>query len=90
METLGYLLVATTAIWLWTDKAMLRILMKKDKNGIKYIYRNKKMEKLLDRKPFNCGTCLAIYTSIVLFYCFQDLYLLTLPIVHRLIYKYMH
>lgn len=88
METLGYILASVTFIWLWTNKMMVRLLMKMDKNGKKFNYRSKTHE-WFDRMPFNCGTCLAFWTSLVLFYFYQDIYFLSLPLVHKLIHKFV-
>ncbi len=75
METLGYLLAAVTVLVIWDELHYDLIHSPKLKT----------LAKLLNRKPFSCGTCLAMWTGIVFFTCGFSIFFLSLPLLYKVI-----
>ena len=53
-----------------------------------FVYEVVPMIKYIDRKPFNCSSCLSFWTSVILFCIFLNPIYLILPILTRLYEKY--
>lgn len=84
METIGYILATITGVYVWVDHLWLTISRRKTSLG--YELRNKFMEKL-DVKPINCAICLCSWTAGTLFYLNGDIFLLSLPLFYKLLYR---
>lgn len=87
MQTIEIYITLACLIWTWVELVKQPLFTKKDKMG-RYEYRFKWV-RLLDQKPFNCGTCLSFWSGIVLTVCTGSILFLTLPVAYKLIHKYI-
>lgn len=87
MQTIEGYFVAASLIYIWTEIVFEQVFKTKDYLG-RVTYRLK-MFKLIDRKPFNCGTCISFWSGIIMCLITFNLIFLSLPIMYKLINKYL-